>query len=243
MALTNKGLKEILSEAGVSAENMGAAVTKIMEGHNTTVSALKEERDAAIQERDALKTDAEKLPGIQRELDTLRAAKWEDKYTAEHAALESLKAETAAKEARAAKEKAVRGYLAEKKIDQKAMDAALLAASAASDSFGKLELTRDGKIKDTTILDALVSGTGALASFVTTETVVGAESPPSATVKTTPTFRTLAEAMQYQNEHPETPVNLDQFFQPPPVIPAANGYANAGGTAVPYAGFPVTPTP
>lgn len=173
MALTNKGLREILSTAGVDTEHMTPAVTAIMEGHNATVEALKEERDTARGDVAKYKPDAEKLPGVQAELDTLRAAKWEEKYNTEHTALEALKAENAVKESRAAKDKAVRDYLKDKGISDKAMDAAALAAASVLDG---LELKKDGTIKDAAALDSLISGP--LASLVSTTSTIPGEDPP-----------------------------------------------------------------
>lgn len=177
MALTNKGLKEILSEAGVSDENMPAAVTKIMSGHNATVDYLKEqaetagkERDAALKERDTYKADAEKLTEVQKELETVKGGNWEQKY-------KDLLTENAAKETRAAKETALREYFTGKGITGKGQEIAMLSAAAQVDA---LELKKDGKIKDTAALDALVSGT--LAPLVSQETTRPADSPPTATV-------------------------------------------------------------
>lgn len=174
MALTNKGLKEILSEAGISDENMSAAVTKIMSGHNTSIDYWKEqaetaakERDAAIKERDTYKADAEKLTVVQKELDTVKGGDWEKKYN-------DLLAANAAKEARAAKETALRAYFAGKGITGQGQEIAMLSASTQLDA---LELKKDGAIKDTAALDALVSGT--LAPLVSQTVTRPADNPPS----------------------------------------------------------------
>jgi len=45
MALSKAQLKEILSKAGVSEDNMSAAVKEIMAGHEASIEALQEERD------------------------------------------------------------------------------------------------------------------------------------------------------------------------------------------------------
>ena len=174
MALTNKGLKEILSEAGISDENASTAVTKIMSGHNTSLDYWKEqaetaikERDAAIKERDTCKADAEKLTAVQKELDAIKGEDWEKKYN-------DLLAANAAKEARAAKETALRAYFTGKGITGKGQEIAMLSASGQLDA---LELKKDGAIKDTSTLDALVSGT--LAPLVSQTTTLPADNPPS----------------------------------------------------------------
>lgn len=65
MSLTKAKVKEILSEAGVEPEKIAEATDKIIAGHVATVDALKEERDS-------YKKEAEKVPGIQKELDDLK---------------------------------------------------------------------------------------------------------------------------------------------------------------------------
>ena len=67
MALTKAKVKEILSKAGVEAENMDAAVDSILNGHIASIDALREERDG-------YKKDAERLPDVQKELDDLKKA-------------------------------------------------------------------------------------------------------------------------------------------------------------------------
>lgn len=62
MALTNAQIKEILSQAGVDAEHMSEAVRKILDGHTTSIEALREERDK-------YKAEAEKSATLQQELD------------------------------------------------------------------------------------------------------------------------------------------------------------------------------
>lgn len=179
MSLTNKGLREILSEAGVSDENMKTAVDKIMSGHNATTDYLKEqtetavkERDAAIRERDTYKADAEKLTAVQKELDTIKGGDWEKKYT-------DLLAQNAAKDARAAKETALRAYFTGKGITGQGQEIAMLSAATQVDA---LELTKDGAIKNTAALDALVSGT--LAPLVSQTVTRPADNPPTGTSNT-----------------------------------------------------------
>ena len=51
MALTKAKVKEILSKAGVEAENMDAAVDSILNGHIASIDALREERDGFLMSR------------------------------------------------------------------------------------------------------------------------------------------------------------------------------------------------
>lgn len=104
------------------------------------------------------KADAEKLPGIQKELDDLKSAGdggYKEKYEKEHSAFEAFKTDITAKERKAAKEKAVRAYFESKNITGANLD---LAMRGCGEEMAALELDGE-KIKDTKSLDALVDGT------------------------------------------------------------------------------------
>ena len=104
------------------------------------------------------KADAEKLPGIQKELDDLKAAGdggYHEQYEKERKAFEDFKATVTAKESKAAKEKAVRAYFESKNITGANLD---LAMRGCGEEMAALELDGE-KIKDTKALDALVDGT------------------------------------------------------------------------------------
>lgn len=104
------------------------------------------------------KADAEKLPGVQKELDDLKAAGdggYKEKYEKEHSAFEAFKTDITAKESKAAKEKAVRAYFESKNITGANLD---LAMRGCGEEMAALELDGE-KIKDTKSLDALVDGT------------------------------------------------------------------------------------
>ena len=103
------------------------------------------------------KTDAEKLPGVQKELDDLKAAGdggYKEKYEKEHSAFEAFKTDITAKESKAALEKAVRAYFKSKNITGANLD---LAMRGCGEDMAALELDGE-KIKDTKSLDALVDG-------------------------------------------------------------------------------------
>lgn len=104
------------------------------------------------------KADAEKLPGVQKQLDDLKAAGdggYKEKYEKEHSAFETFKTDITAKESKAAKEKAVRAYFESKNITGANLD---LAMRGCGEEVAALELDGE-KIKDTKSLDALVDGT------------------------------------------------------------------------------------
>lgn len=143
MALTRKLLKGM----GLTDEQ----VDTIIEAHTDTVDGLKADISR-------YKTDAEKLPGVQKQLDDLKAVGdggYQDKYEKEHKAFEDFKAGVTAKESKAAKEKAVRAYFESKNITGANLD---LAMRGCGEEMAALELDGE-KIKDTKSLDSLVDGT------------------------------------------------------------------------------------
>ena len=104
------------------------------------------------------KADAEKLPGVQKQLDDLKATGdggYKEKYEKEHSAFEAFKTDITAKESKAAKEKAVRAYFESKNITGANLD---LAMRGCGEEMAALELDGE-KIKDAKSLDALVDGT------------------------------------------------------------------------------------
>lgn len=166
MALTRKFLKAL----GIEEEKIDEIIT----AHTETVDALKVERDG-------YKADAEKLPGVQSQLDDANAALndtkdggFKKKYEDEHQAFEDFKADIAAKETHAAKETAVKAYFRDKGISDKGMTLAMRYIGADVDT---LELD-EGKIKDTKSLDDAIAGD--LASLVVTTGTKGADTatPP-----------------------------------------------------------------
>ena len=143
MALTRKLLKGM----GLTDEQ----VDTIIEAHTDTVDGLKADVSK-------YKADAEKLPGVQKQLDDLKAAGdggYQERYETEHKAFEDFKANVTAKESKAAKEKAVRAYFESKNITGANLD---LAMRGCGEEMAALELDGE-KIKDTKSLDALVDGT------------------------------------------------------------------------------------
>lgn len=165
MALTRKLLKGM----GLTDEQ----VDTIIEAHTETVDGLK----ADISK---YKADAEKLPGIQKQLDDLKAAGdggYQEKYEKEHKAFETYKADITAKETKAAKEKAVKAYFEGKNITGANLELAMRGCNAEMEA---IEMD-GGKIKDTKDLDALMDG--AYKGLVSTTTVrgSGAATPPANT--------------------------------------------------------------
>lgn len=165
MALTRKLLKGM----GLTDEQ----VDTIIEAHTDTVDGLKADVSK-------YKADAEKLLGVQKQLDDLKAAGdggYKEKYEKEHSAFETYKSDVTAKESKAAKEKAVRAYFESKNITGANLD---LAMRGCGEEMAALEMDGD-KIKDTKSLDALIGGT--YKSLVSTTQIKGANpaTPPANT--------------------------------------------------------------
>lgn len=174
MALTKARLREILSAAGVSAENAEKAVTDIMDGHTASINALREERDQ-------YKADAEKLPVVQKELDDMKAANdgedsYKSKYEKEHKDFEEYKAVQTAKETKANKTAAYRALLKEAGVSDKRIDTVVRASAPDIDA---LELDENGKIKGAEDLTKTIKENWS--DFITTKGTEGAETktPPS----------------------------------------------------------------
>lgn len=143
MALTRKMLKGM----GLTEEQADT----IIEAHTETVDGLKEKLKAAEEKAQAAES-------VQKELDDLKAKGGEDyKARAEKAEkeLKDYKAEVAAKETKAAKEKAARAYFEAKNITGNNLAIAL---RGAKDEISGIELDDKGGIKDSKALDALVAG-------------------------------------------------------------------------------------
>lgn len=123
----------------------------IIDLHTEVVDGLKEELKTA-------KESADKLAGVQKELDELKAKNGEDyktKFEKEHSEFEAYKKSVADKEAAAQKTAAVRAYFEGKGITGNNLE---IAMRGAKEEINGAELA-DGKIKDTGKLDELISGT------------------------------------------------------------------------------------
>lgn len=142
MALTRKLLKGM----GLTDEQ----VDTIIEAHTDTVDGLKDQIAT-------YKADAEKLPGVQKELDDLKKDNGDDfkaRYEKERQDFQAYKDGIAKKEAAAAKEKAARAYFESKGIPAKSMGLVIRGAKGEIES---LELDGE-KIKDASALDSLLDG-------------------------------------------------------------------------------------
>lgn len=162
MAMTRKSLKAM----GLTDEQ----IDSIIEMHTETVDGLKEKLKTAEEK-------ANKLDDVQKELDGLKANSGDDykaKYEAEKKAFADYKADQIAKETKAAKEAAVKAYFESKNITGANL---AIAMRGARDEIAGIEL--DGtSIKDTTALDALVSGEYSGLVVTTTKQGAATATPP-----------------------------------------------------------------
>lgn len=130
MALTRKMLKAM----GIEDEK----IDQIIDAHTETVDALKKERDG-------YKADAEKLPGVQKELDSIKASGGDDykeKYEKEHKDFEDYKGKVKQQEDDRTKRDLYRAVLRDAGVDEKKIDTVIRVTD-----FSKMEV-KDGALKD-----------------------------------------------------------------------------------------------
>ena len=162
MALTRAMLKGM----GLTEEQVSA----IIEEHTNVTSALKEQ----IKE---YKVDAEKLPEVQKELDSLKkdtsASDWEKKYNDEHSAFDAFKKDVENKENTAKIKTAYRKLLTECKVGEKHIDSILRVTD-----FSAMKLGEDGSLDGADKLKETISSDWS--GFITTKETKGSEveTPP-----------------------------------------------------------------
>ena len=197
MALTKASIKEILSKAGTPAEGMGDAIDAILDGHVTSINALREDVTK-------YKEDAEKLPNVQKELDALKATtndEWEAKYTAEHEAFKQFKANVAAEKELSTKKALYTDLLKGQHVDEKRLEAIL----RVTDFSGMT--VKDGKLVDADKLAEAIKSDWA--GFIVSDQTSGAHvdtplSPSTAMTKADFEKMPLSKQMEYANAHADT---------------------------------------
>ncbi len=145
MALTKAQVREILSAAGVDSEHMSDAVTKIIDGHTDSISALRDEISDLKEKVGNYKSDAERLPDVQQELDSLKAeiGKSGD-YNQLKEEFDQYKAEVEAERTKNAKSAAYTEVLKDAGITA---DKAIAKVLKYTD-FESIELDENGKVKN-----------------------------------------------------------------------------------------------
>ena len=132
-------IREILGEAYT--DDIAA---KLVELHRGVVDPLKDELDTAKRDATKYKAEADKVPGLQKDLDEAKKGEdWKDKYEKEHQSFEDYKTKVA-QDAEAVKvEAAYRKLLTEEKVSDKAMTLIIAAKKA---EFSKMKLKEDGSL-------------------------------------------------------------------------------------------------
>ena len=145
MALTKAQVREILSTAGVDSEHMSDAVTKIIDGHTDSISALRDEISDLKEKVNSYKADAEKLPDVQKELETVKAeASKSGDYQQLKEEFDKYKTEVEAERTKNAKAEAYKEILKDAGITS---DKAIAKVLKYTD-FESIELDDDGRVKD-----------------------------------------------------------------------------------------------
>lgn len=109
--------------------------------HRSVVDPLMDQLDEAKRDATRYKKDADKLPDVQKELDTLKGDDWKAKYEKEHQSFEDYKGQVA-RDAEAVKAKAAhRKLLIDEGISEKAVDSILNATD-----YTKVKLGTDGAL-------------------------------------------------------------------------------------------------
>lgn len=185
MALTRKLLKGM----GLSDE----VIDTVIEAHAETVDGLKEEINK-------YKGDAEKLPGVQKELDDLKAAGdggYKEKYEKEHEAFEDFKKAQTEKETRQAKESAYTAFLKSVGVSEKRIPSIIKVTD-----LNAVELEGD-KVKDADKLTESVKTEWA--DFIETSNTNGANTntPPANNPipGDDPSKMTMEEYIAYRNKN------------------------------------------
>lgn len=195
MALTRKSLKAM----GLTDEQ----VDSIIEMHTETVDGLK-----------AYKADAEKLPGVQRELDDLKKQVadnkddgWKDKHDAVKKEFDDYKAAQTAKDTKAAKETAYIPLLKKAGVREKRIGDILRLTD-----FDKIELDESGNAKNA---DSVVDWIKEYwAEYIDEKNQAGADmaNPPANTGSTTTMTKDQIMAIKNPTERQAAIAENHQLF-------------------------------
>lgn len=178
MALTRK----FLSALGIEAEKL----EEIISAHVETVDALKEERDK-------YKADAEKLPGVQQELDDLKQAggnngdAWKTKHDALKAEFDQYKADVEKEKTTTKKKDAYKALLKDSNVLDNSIDAILKVTN-----FDDINLDDSGNLKDSDKLKESIAKEWA--GFISKSEQRGADTPKPLN-NTGGSYKTKAEIM------------------------------------------------
>jgi hypothetical protein len=210
MALTNAYVKEILSKAGVDSDNMKEAVTAIIEGHTTSIEALREERDNYKEKAQKAEELEKELEKTKKELKEATSDDAEEKLKAKYDMLKEefkeYKKEIEAKTVKETKSKAYKEMLKEAGISDKRIEAVLKVSDVDS-----IELDEEGNINNR---DELIKGIKEeWSDFIQTADVQGAktENPPQNTGGKTMTKDDIMKVKDTTERQKLIKENIDLF--------------------------------
>lgn len=198
MALTRGMLKGM----GLTEEQVGA----IIDEHIATIDGLKADRDK-------YKADAESLPEIKKQLEDYKKKaessednEWQEKYKKEHADFEQYKAQVAEEKRENECKALYKDLLLNNGVGESHIDSILRVTD-----FKNIKTGEDGKLENVDKLNEEIKT--AWAGFIVSKGTQGAsvENPPaggSNMTKEAFSKLSLAEQMQYANEHPSEMNNL-----------------------------------
>lgn len=192
MAITRSMLKGMqLTDEQVSA---------IIEEHTNTIEGLKKDRDK-------YKSDAEKLPAVQKELEDLKSgdSDWKSKYEKEHKDFEDYKKEIAGREAVAKVRNAYRKLLVENGVGEKHIDAVLRVTD-----FTNIKVDKDGKLENSDKLNESIRSEWS--GFITNKGTKGADvdNPPGGS-KATMTKEDIMKIKDTTQRQQAIADNIDLF--------------------------------
>jgi uncharacterized protein YukE len=210
MALTNASTKEILSKAGVESENIAKTVDKIMEGHNATVDALREEINTYKEKAEKAEDLQKQLEKAQKDLKEATSDEAEEKYKTKYEMLkDEFKEYKKGIEEKATKESKAKAYkeiLKEAGISEKRIESVLKVSDVDS-----IEFDDDGNVKDK---DELLKGIKEeWSDFIQTADVQGAqtENPPQNTGGKTMTKDDIMKVKDTTERQKLIKENIDLF--------------------------------
>ena len=137
MAFKRAEIREILGEAYTD-----DIATKLVELHRGVVDPLKDDLDAAKRDATRYKAEAEKVPGLEKDLDEAKKGEdWKKKFEKAEQDLNDYK-DQIARDAETAKVKAAyKRLLTEEKISEKTLEAVMNATD-----YSKMKLKEDGTL-------------------------------------------------------------------------------------------------
>lgn len=161
--------RAFLKSVGLSDEQISA----VIEEHAAVVDTLKQKRDEAKAEADALKQEVEKTSDLQTQLDELKKSDYKSKYEQEHADFEAYKADVTKKAETDKLREAYRKLLTDEKINDKRHDVILKVTD-----FSSMKLDKDGNLQDADTLRKNINDTWSDFKVSTKQRGSHSETPP-----------------------------------------------------------------